>query len=61
MAPISSRKRLLLKIRAKQLLKAGNDKATAAQVIVDEKLCSQPIALGIVQWIMEGELKKKQR
>lgn len=60
MAKIKTEKRRLLHKRAKQLLKTGHEEDTAVQQMVNEKLCSEPIARGIVRWVIAAELKKKQ-
>lgn len=52
MAKIPYPKRLLLQKRARQLLDAGNDEAAASAIMVAEGLCSQPIARGILQWVI---------
>jgi hypothetical protein len=46
-------KRLLhrLRSRAEDLLKAGHDEASAAAIMVAEKMCNEPTARMIVGWV----------
>jgi hypothetical protein len=52
MAKISTRNRTILQTRARQLLDDGNDEAAASAIMVAEGLCSQPVARGILQWVI---------
>lgn len=52
MAKIPQPKRTLLQTRARQLLSEGHDEANTVAVMVAEQLCSEPIAPGIVQWVI---------
>jgi hypothetical protein len=52
MAKLSQKNRIILQTRARQLLDEGNDEAAASAIMVTEGLCSQPIARGILQWVI---------
>jgi hypothetical protein len=52
MAKIPPKRRFLLQKRARELLDEGNDEATAAAIMVAEELCTEPIARGVVQWVI---------
>lgn len=52
MAKIPQPRRALLQTRARQLLSEGHDEDNTIAVMVNEKLCSYPIARGIVQWVI---------
>jgi hypothetical protein len=52
MAKIAPNRRLILQTRARQLLDEGNNEGTAASIMVAEELCTEPIARGVVQWVI---------
>lgn len=52
MAKISYSRRNILQKRARQLLDEGNDENTTAAIMVAEELCTEPIARGIIQWVI---------
>ncbi len=52
MAKIPYPRRIILQKRARQLLDEGNDEGAAVTIMVSEELCTEPIARGVVQWII---------